>query len=101
MDARGSFREAASASFPGRNIERREKPLRWRLRAGEDKRGFCRQNPRGPKREDPKAQVKPRAKGVSVSHERSNGSDGDSEARANHESGRGEPVTALSLPGGS
>jgi hypothetical protein len=44
------------------------------------------------------AQVKPRAKGEQVSHERASHRDGDSEARRNHESGKVQPVTELNLP---
>lgn len=71
-----------------RDDERWSEPLRWSASAGEDVRGVRRLVPRGSEPEDPKVRGKPRTKGEEASHELPGVLNGDSEARANHESGR-------------
>jgi len=60
-------------------------------------RGTRRQVPRGSGTEDPRTRGMPRVKGEEASHELPGFSNGDSEARANHGSGRRVPVTGYSL----
>jgi hypothetical protein len=50
--------------------------------------GIRRQIPCGPEVGNPKTRGKPRVKGAEASHELPRLSDGDSEVRANHVSGR-------------
>jgi len=60
-------------------------------------RGVRRLVPRGSEPEDPKTRVKPRVEGEEASHELPGVLNGDSEARANRESGRQDSVTGFCL----
>jgi hypothetical protein len=97
-ESRSLAPRAESAKRSARGNAIRGKPLWWRARTREDTPGVCRQNPGGSGFENPKGRVKPRPKGESASHKRSRSPGGNSEARANHGSGRKRPVTAVLLP---